>query len=233
MRCHTGETSFVWCGSYQPDCCSSCLQIPGLPELHDRHVPAQPSGVPHLHLLSQEPGWGCVRHHEVSPLLALLCCFHKICHNVTYMSQKHTLLHRVHAFLEQWGLVNYQVDADSRPLPMGPPPTPHFTVLADTPSGLIPLNHRPPPVTHSPVLKAQSLRKGVVTGSPISLQIPPPQQMPNFVDKSKEKSIDLQNFSLRTDLYKKIPKVFTPSEYLECKLKQHLLLIKLLFLASG
>uniref|UniRef100_A0A674NBA2 SWI/SNF related, matrix associated, actin dependent regulator of chromatin subfamily c member 2 n=1 Tax=Takifugu rubripes TaxID=31033 RepID=A0A674NBA2_TAKRU len=53
---------------------------------------------------------------------------------------------RVHAFLEQWGLVNYQVDADSRPLPMGPPPTPHFTVLADTPSGLIPLNHRPPPV---------------------------------------------------------------------------------------
>lgn len=53
---------------------------------------------------------------------------------------------RVHAFLEQWGLVNYQVDADSRPLPMGPPPTPHFTVLADTPSGLMPLNHRPPPV---------------------------------------------------------------------------------------
>lgn len=53
---------------------------------------------------------------------------------------------RVHAFLEQWGLVNYQVDAESRPLPMGPPPTPHFTVLADTPSGLMPLNHRPPPV---------------------------------------------------------------------------------------
>uniref|UniRef100_A0A674MNY1 Uncharacterized protein n=1 Tax=Takifugu rubripes TaxID=31033 RepID=A0A674MNY1_TAKRU len=73
---------------------------------------------------------------------------------------------RVHAFLEQWGLVNYQVDADSRPLPMGPPPTPHFTVLADTPSGLIPLNHRPPP-------------------------IPPPQQMPNFADKSKDKIIDL------------------------------------------
>lgn len=56
------------------------------------------------------------------------------------------IIFRVHAFLEQWGLVNYQVDAESRPLPMGPPPTPHFTVLADTPSGLIPLNHRPPPV---------------------------------------------------------------------------------------
>lgn len=56
------------------------------------------------------------------------------------------VLSRVHAFLEQWGLVNYQVDTESRPLPMGPPPTPHFTVLADTPSGLMPLNHRPPPV---------------------------------------------------------------------------------------
>lgn len=47
---------------------------------------------------------------------------------------------RVHAFLEQWGLINYQVDADSRPTPMGPPSTSHFHVLADTPSGLQPLN---------------------------------------------------------------------------------------------
>ncbi|XP_030605281.1 SWI/SNF complex subunit SMARCC1 isoform X2 [Archocentrus centrarchus] len=85
---------------------------------------------------------------------------------------------RVHAFLEQWGLVNYQVDAESRPLPMGPPPTPHFTVLADTPSGLMPLNHRPQP-------------------------IPPPQPMPNFADKGKDKPIDLQNFGLRSDLYNK------------------------------
>ncbi|KAM8870555.1 SWI/SNF complex subunit SMARCC1 isoform 1-T1 [Spinachia spinachia] len=85
---------------------------------------------------------------------------------------------RVHAFLEQWGLVNYQVDSESRPLPMGPPPTPHFTVLADTPSGLMPLNHRPPP-------------------------IPPQQPIPNFADKVKDKSIDLQNFGLRSDLYNK------------------------------
>ncbi|KAA8591907.1 hypothetical protein FQN60_017281 [Etheostoma spectabile] len=85
---------------------------------------------------------------------------------------------RVHAFLEQWGLVNYQVDSESRPLPMGPPPTPHFTVLADTPSGLMPLNHRPPP-------------------------IPPQPPMPNFADKGKDKAIDLQNFGLRSDLYNK------------------------------
>ena len=47
---------------------------------------------------------------------------------------------RVHAFLEQWGLINYQVDADARPTPMGPPSTSHFHVLVDTPSGLQPIN---------------------------------------------------------------------------------------------
>lgn len=47
---------------------------------------------------------------------------------------------RAHAFLEQWGLINYQIDADSRPTPMGPPPTSHFHVLSDTPSGLQPAN---------------------------------------------------------------------------------------------
>ena len=52
---------------------------------------------------------------------------------------------RVHAFLEQWGLINYQVDADARPTPMGPPPTSHFHVLADTPSGLQSIN--PPKVS--------------------------------------------------------------------------------------
>ncbi|XP_075749557.1 SWI/SNF- related protein mor isoform X5 [Rhipicephalus microplus] len=61
---------------------------------------------------------------------------------------------RVHAFLEQWGLVNYQVDADSRPSPMGPPSTSHFHVLADTPSGLQPLN---PPRTQQPSAAQQML----------------------------------------------------------------------------
>lgn len=57
------------------------------------------------------------------------------------------LFHRVHAFLEQWGLINYQVDPESRPMAMGPPPTPHFNVLADTPSGLMPLHIRTPQVS--------------------------------------------------------------------------------------
>ncbi|KAJ2461965.1 SWI/SNF and RSC complex subunit Ssr2, partial [Coemansia sp. RSA 2322] len=45
---------------------------------------------------------------------------------------------RVHAFLEQWGLINYQADADSRPSTIGPPFTGHFRISADTPRGLIP-----------------------------------------------------------------------------------------------
>nr|DBA32919.1 TPA: hypothetical protein GDO54_000666 [Pyxicephalus adspersus] len=85
---------------------------------------------------------------------------------------------RVHAFLEQWGLINYQVDAESRPTPMGPPPTSHFHVLADTPSGLVPLQPKTPQTSAS-------------------------QQMLNFPDKGKEKPSDLQNFGLRTDMYSK------------------------------
>lgn len=43
---------------------------------------------------------------------------------------------RVHAFLEQWGLINYQVDGESRPSNVGPPFTGHFKVICDTPRGL-------------------------------------------------------------------------------------------------
>ncbi|XP_061598629.1 SWI/SNF complex subunit SMARCC1b isoform X2 [Cololabis saira] len=89
---------------------------------------------------------------------------------------------RVHAFLEQWGLINYQVDAESRPLPMGPPPTPHFNVLADTPAGLAPLQHKP-------------------------LQVSASQHMLYFPEKSREKPAECQNFGLRSDIYaRKHPK---------------------------
>lgn len=46
---------------------------------------------------------------------------------------------RVHAFLEQWGLINYQVDAEHLPTPVGPPSTAHFMLIADTPTGLQPM----------------------------------------------------------------------------------------------
>uniref|UniRef100_A0A669QCX1 SWI/SNF related, matrix associated, actin dependent regulator of chromatin subfamily c member 1 n=1 Tax=Phasianus colchicus TaxID=9054 RepID=A0A669QCX1_PHACC len=102
---------------------------------------------------------------------------------------------RVHAFLEQWGLINYQVDPESRPMAMGPPPTPHFNVLADTPSGLMPLHIRTP-------------------------QIPAAQQMLSFPEKNKEKPTDLQNFGLRTDIYSKktLAKVTLHNECTYCDL---------------
>ncbi|KIK69620.1 hypothetical protein GYMLUDRAFT_513465 [Collybiopsis luxurians FD-317 M1] len=43
---------------------------------------------------------------------------------------------RVHAFLEQWGLINYQIDPESRPATLAPPFTGHFRVVLDTPRGL-------------------------------------------------------------------------------------------------
>ncbi|XP_031354938.1 SWI/SNF complex subunit SMARCC2 isoform X2 [Photinus pyralis] len=92
---------------------------------------------------------------------------------------------RVHAFLEQWGLVNYQVDTDSRPSPMGPPPTSHFHILSDTPSGLQPVN---PPKTCQP-----SAAKTLLD-----------------LDRSQEyKKMDMMdhmsNFGLKLDQYAKKP----------------------------
>ncbi|XP_033624247.1 SWI/SNF complex subunit SMARCC2-like isoform X2 [Asterias rubens] len=86
---------------------------------------------------------------------------------------------RVHAFLEQWGLVNYQVDAENRAAPMGPPPTSHFHVLADTPSGLQPMQPAKPQQSAS-------------------------QQVATLGEKGSNKDAkpsDLQNFGLRSDLY--------------------------------
>lgn len=61
---------------------------------------------------------------------------------------------RVHAFLEQWGLINYQIDAEARPTPMGPPPTSHFHILSDTPCGLQAINPQkiPQPLAASKAL---------------------------------------------------------------------------------
>ena len=39
---------------------------------------------------------------------------------------------RIHAFLEQWGLINYQVDADLRPTPVSGPTTSHFSMFAES-----------------------------------------------------------------------------------------------------
>ncbi|ANB15831.1 Swi3p [Sugiyamaella lignohabitans] len=45
---------------------------------------------------------------------------------------------RVHQFLEKWGLINYQVNIESRPMDVDPPFTGHWKPLLDTPRGLFP-----------------------------------------------------------------------------------------------
>ncbi|XP_042636010.1 SWI/SNF complex subunit SMARCC2 isoform X1 [Catharus ustulatus] len=118
---------------------------------------------------------------------------------------------RVHAFLEQWGLINYQVDAESRPTPMGPPPTSHFHVLADTPSGLVPLQPKTPQGRQSDgdaktgrkSKEMEELVSESLKGKPELQPSSASQQMLNFPDKGKEKPADMQNFGLRTDMYTK------------------------------
>lgn len=43
---------------------------------------------------------------------------------------------RVHQFLETWGLINYQIDPESRPSIIGPQYTGHFLITLDAPQGL-------------------------------------------------------------------------------------------------
>ncbi|XP_013166212.1 PREDICTED: SWI/SNF complex subunit SMARCC2 isoform X2 [Papilio xuthus] len=83
---------------------------------------------------------------------------------------------RVHGFLEQWGLLNYQLEAESRPTAMGPPPTSHFHVLSDTPSGLQPLQARPTqprPAENAAVPKVEAgLPNGADGGAPTAPAAP-------------------------------------------------------------
>lgn len=94
---------------------------------------------------------------------------------------------RVHAFLEQWGLINYQVDTDSRPSALGPPPTSHFHILSDTPSGLQPVN---PPKTPQP------------SAAKTLLDLDKPQET-----KKLEGAEPLASFGLKLDQYSKKPAV--------------------------
>lgn len=45
---------------------------------------------------------------------------------------------RVHQFLDRWGLINYEVQAEMRPIGVAPPYTGHWKTTLDTPRGLFP-----------------------------------------------------------------------------------------------
>ncbi|EJU05377.1 SWIRM-domain-containing protein [Dacryopinax primogenitus] len=61
---------------------------------------------------------------------------------------------RIHAFLSQWGLINYQVDPETRPASLAPPFTGHYRVILDTPRGLQPLHpgSAPPKLNVAPAM---------------------------------------------------------------------------------
>ncbi|XP_033126540.1 SWI/SNF complex subunit SMARCC2-like [Anneissia japonica] len=90
---------------------------------------------------------------------------------------------RVHAFLEQWGLINYQVDNENKPTPMGPSPTPHFNIFADTPSGIQPMqpSNRNQQSAADQVLVLKDNKKDG--------------------DSNGKTGIDLQTLGLKTDMY--------------------------------
>lgn len=115
---------------------------------------------------------------------------------------------RVHAFLEQWGLINYQIDAESRPTPMGPPPTSHFHILSDTPSGLQPVNA--PKTTQPSAAKAlfdldkKGKEKDIDASSPAAAAATIAAITPNA--PGKEINVDANaQFGLKLDQYSKKP----------------------------
>ncbi|KAJ2690060.1 SWI/SNF and RSC complex subunit Ssr2 [Coemansia spiralis] len=91
---------------------------------------------------------------------------------------------RVHAFLEQWGLINYQADADSRPSTIGPPFTGHFRISADTPRGLVPFQ---PSISSTQL--ATGARPGPVAGATASASAAPATGAPGTDGLALRKSI--------------------------------------------
>ncbi|KAK4684991.1 SWI/SNF-related matrix-associated actin-dependent regulator of chromatin subfamily C, partial [Tremellales sp. Uapishka_1] len=78
---------------------------------------------------------------------------------------------RVHGFLEQWGLINYQIDPDTRPAALGPPFTGHFRVTLDTPKGLSNLLHPGSKPNTSALAATAALNTNGVPSHPTNLDL--------------------------------------------------------------
>ncbi|KAG0013207.1 hypothetical protein BGZ82_002249, partial [Podila clonocystis] len=114
---------------------------------------------------------------------------------------------RVHAFLEQWGLINYQVDPETRPSNVGPSFTGHFRVTADTPRGLQPFQPNVAPA------KANGEAKTTATAAAapktdLSLELrrniysPSPAPVSKEADETAEKKQRFNCFTCGTDCTK-------------------------------
>lgn len=78
---------------------------------------------------------------------------------------------RVHAFLEQWGLINYQIDPDQRPAALAPPFTGHFRVILDTPRGLQSLHPGTRPTNQSTAAGINGAVKPGSSATPASVEL--------------------------------------------------------------
>ncbi|MFH4982734.1 hypothetical protein AB6A40_009443, partial [Gnathostoma spinigerum] len=119
---------------------------------------------------------------------------------------------RVHSFLEQWGLINYQVDAESRPAPVAPPCTSHFMVLADTPMGVQPIQPvGQPSVSSTQASKSPSASSNIPTGTePVKREDIGASEKKEGEEDSTASGMDatpkierLDNAGLKTDQYAK------------------------------
>ncbi|OMJ26820.1 Chromatin structure-remodeling complex protein RSC8 [Smittium culicis] len=95
---------------------------------------------------------------------------------------------RVHAFLEQWGLINYQVDPETKPSLIAPPFTGHFKVTADTPRGLAPFFPNVPVYDNSLNSHEQTLNRKNSNGQLNSIR----NKSNSFINRSSD-PIDPKN----------------------------------------
>lgn len=94
---------------------------------------------------------------------------------------------RLHAFLEQWGLINYQIDPKTKPSLIGPQYTGHFQIILDTPDGLKPFIPEHAKITNVSEQVPNGHDKAVANG---------------IVKPETEKPVDIPlNLELRRNVY--------------------------------
>ena len=113
-------------------------------------------------------------------------------------------LMRIHAFLEQWGLINFQIDLVDRPKPMGPPSTSHFHILGDTPSGLKPIQSVRPSQFSEPKKEPVEKDKSEVTENDVSSGSAETEAGSTASSTVKANGNMPRNIGLRTDKYSKV-----------------------------
>ncbi|KAI8375350.1 hypothetical protein EDC96DRAFT_324382 [Choanephora cucurbitarum] len=105
---------------------------------------------------------------------------------------------RVHGFLEQWGLINYQMDPSAKPTAIGPPLEGQVKVVAEFPKGMA--YPSSPPSTPPSTTATPSAT--TITDTPSSPPTATPSITPSLETTKTPSNIEL-NLDLRQDIYKK------------------------------